>query len=226
MRAHVYASLGDALDRAEGNVAEEAAYYEKALEIVPNLYSLKNLATLYFRYPELNKPKELCFELWEKAWHAGVWSAANFLGYNYQEEEWQDMPKAIEWLEKGMLYCEPYSAYELALIYLYNDEYKNVERGLMCLNRCVEDNYIQGIEGLANIYFNGELVEEDMNRAKELLEKAIELGSGNAAYRLGWMYERGFLSEQPDYVKALEYYEKAASLNNADGYCRMALYPG
>ena len=60
--------------------------------------------------------------------------------------------------------------------------------------------------------------------AKELLEKAIELGSGNAAYRLGWMYERGFLSEQPDYVKAFEYYEKAASLNNADGYCRMALY--
>ena len=46
------------------------------------------------------------------------------------------------------------------LIYLYNDEYKNVERGLVCLNRCVEDNYIQGIEGLANIYFNGELVEE------------------------------------------------------------------
>ena len=87
LRAHVYASLGDALDRAEGNVAEEAAYYEKALEIVPNLYSLKNLATLYFRYPELNKPKELCFELWEKAWHAGVWSAANFLGYNYQEED-------------------------------------------------------------------------------------------------------------------------------------------
>ena len=64
MRAHVYAALGDALDRAEGNVAEEAAYYEKALEIVPNLYSLKNLATLYFRYPELNKPKELGFELW------------------------------------------------------------------------------------------------------------------------------------------------------------------
>ena len=224
LRAHVYAALGDALDRAEGSVAEEAAYYEKSLEIVPNLYSLKNLATLYFRYPELNKPKELGFELWEKAWHAGVWSAANFLGYNYQEEEWLDMPKAIEWLEKGMLYCESYSAYELALIYLYNDEYKNVERGLMCLNRCVEDNYIQGIEGLANIYFNGELVEEDMNRAKELLEKAIELGSGNAAYRLGWMYERGFLSEQPDYVKALEYYEKAASLNNADGYCRMALY--
>ena len=205
LRAHVYAALGDALDRAEGNVAEEAAYYEKALEIVPNLYSLKNLATLYFRYPELNKPKELSFELWEKAWYAGVWSAANFLGYNYQEEEWLDMPKAIEWLEKGMLYCEPYSAYELALIYLYNDEYKNVERGLMCLNRCVEDDYIQGIEGLVNIYFNGDLVPEDMNRAKELLEKAIELGSGSAAYRLGWMYERGFLSEEPDYVKALEW---------------------
>lgn len=83
------------------------------------------------------------------------------------------MPKAIEWLEKGMLYCEPYSAYELALIYLYNDEYKNVERGLMCLNRCVEDDYIQGIEGLANIYFNGDLVPEDMNRAKSCWRKPL-----------------------------------------------------
>ena len=56
------------------------------------------------------------------------------------------MPKAIEWLEKGMLYCESYCAYELALIYLYNDEYKNVERGLMCLQRCVDDNYVEAIE--------------------------------------------------------------------------------
>lgn len=224
LRAHTYAALGDSLDREEGGVAEEAAYYEKSLEIVPNLYTLKNLGTLYFRYPELNKSKELGFELWEKAWHAGVWSAANFLGYNYQEEEWLDMPKAIEWLEKGMLYCELYSAYELALIYLYNDDYKNVERGLMCLERCVSGDYVSGIEGLANVYFNGDLVEEDMNRAKELLEKAIELGSGNAAYRLGWMYERGFLSEEPDYAKAMEYYEKAASMDNVDGYCRAALY--
>ena len=46
LRAHVYAAMGDALDRGEGKIAEEAACYEKSLEIVPNLYSLKNLATL------------------------------------------------------------------------------------------------------------------------------------------------------------------------------------
>ena len=62
------------------------------------------------------------------------------------------------------------------------------------------------IRDRANSYFNGDLVPEDMNRAKEWLEKAMELGSGSAAYRLGWMYERGFLSEEPDYVKAMEYY--------------------
>lgn len=224
MRAHVYAAMGEAIDREKGEVSEIAACYEKSLELVPNLYSLKNLATLYFRYPELNKPKELAFELWEKAWHAGVWSAANFLGYNYQEEEWLDIPKAIEWLEKGMLYCEWYSAYELALIYLYNDEYKNVERGLLCLERCIEAQYIEAFEALANVYFNGDLVEEDIDRARQLLESAVELDSGSAAYRLGWMYERGFLSDEPDYVKAMEYYEKAASLDDANGYCRAALY--
>lgn len=224
MRAHVYAAMGEAIDREKGEVSEIAACYEKSLELVPNLYSLKNLATLYFRYPELNKPKELAFELWEKAWHGGVWSAANFLGYNYQEEEWLDIPKAIEWLEKGMLYCEWYSAYELALIYLYNDEYKNVERGLLCLERCIEAQYIEAFEALANVYFNGDLVERDIDRARQLLESAVELDSGSAAYRLGWMYERGFLSDEPDYVKAMEYYEKAASLDDANGYCRAALY--
>ena len=224
LRAHVYAAMGDAFDREDGNVAEEAACYEKALEVVPNLYCLKNLATLYFRFPELGKPKELAFELWEKAWHGGVWSAANFLGYNYQEEEWLDLPKAIEWLEKGMMYCESYSAHELALIYLYNDEYKNVERGLMCLERCVEDEYTDGIIELANVFFRGELVERNMDRSKDLLEKAMELESGKAAYRLGWMYERAFFTEEPDYVKALEYYEKAVALDDIDGYCRAALY--
>ncbi len=224
MRAHIYAVIGDELDNDETKTAEQAEYYKKALAIVPNFYVQKSLGTLYMRNPELGKKPEEAFKLWESAWKSGVWSAANFLGYYYQDAPWTNIPKAIEWLEKGMLYCESYSAYELALIYLYNDEYQNVERGLYCLERCVEDNYVQGVESLAMVYFNGELVEENIGRAHELLQKAAELGSGSAIYRIGWMYERGCLSENPDYVKALEYYEKAAALGNNDGYCRAALY--
>ena len=41
LRAHVYASLGDAPDRAEGNVAEEAAYYEKLWKLFPIFIVLK-----------------------------------------------------------------------------------------------------------------------------------------------------------------------------------------
>ena len=224
MRAHIYAVIGDELDNDETKTAEQAEYYKKALAIVPNFYVQKSLGTLYMRNPELGKKPEEAFKLWESAWKSGVWSAANFLGYYYQDDPWTNIPKAIEWLEKGMLYCESYSAYELALIYLYNDEYQNVERGLYCLERCVEDNYVQGVESLAMVYFNGELVEENIGRAHELLQQAAELGSGSAIYRIGWMYERGCLSENPDYVKALEYYEKAAALGNNDGYCRAALY--
>lgn len=224
MRAHLYAAIADELDYDTEKVVEQAEYYKKALAIVPNFYVQKNLATLYCRYPELGQPAEKAFELWESAWHVGVWSAANLLGYYYQDAPWTDLPKAIYWLEKGMLYCETYCAYELALIYLYNDEHKNVERGLYCLDRCVEADYVPGIESYAMVYFNGELVEENIERAHELLEKAAELGSGSAIYRIGWMYERGVLTENPDYVKALEYYEKAAELGNTDGYCRAALY--
>ena len=67
-------------------------------------------------------------------------------------------------------------------------------------------------------------MEENISYACQLLERAIELGSGSAAYRIGWMYERGLLSEEPDYQKAMEYYEKAVSMDNADGYARAALY--
>ncbi len=71
---------------AEGSVAEEAAYYEKVSGDSSNLYSLKNLATLYFRYPELNKTEKNWALNFGKKPGMQVWSAANFLGYNYQEE--------------------------------------------------------------------------------------------------------------------------------------------
>ena len=60
-------------------------------------------------------------------------------------------------------------------------------------------------------------MEENISYACQLLERAIELGSGSAAYRIGWMYERGLLSEEPEYQKAMEYYEKAVSMDNAAG---------
>ncbi len=81
----------------------------------------------------------------------------------------------------------------------------------------------KGIEGLANIYFNGDLVPEDMNRAeKSCWRKPLNWVREVQLIVLGWMYGRGFLSEQPDYVKALEYYEKAASLVQ----CRRILSDG
>ncbi|MBC8592023.1 SEL1-like repeat protein [Oscillospiraceae bacterium N12] len=224
MRANIYAAIGDDLNYDNTKITEQATWYEKALQVVPNFYVQKHLAILYFRYPELGKKPEDALRLWEGAWHAGVWSAANFLGYNYQDDPWTNYPKAIEWLEKGMLYCESYSAYELALIYLYNENYQNIERGLYCLQRCVEDGYAQGIVSLAMVYFNGELVEKNVERSHELLLKASELGSGEAAYRIGWMYENSIFTEAPDYQKAFEYFEKAAEREDTSGLCRAALY--
>ena len=120
--------------------------------------SLKNLATLYFRYPELRK---------QKSWRLSCGRKPGMQVYGLQlisldiiirKKSGSICLKPLNGWRKGWLYCESYCAYELALIYLYNDEYKNVERGLMCLQRCVDDNYVEAIETLANVYFNGELV--------------------------------------------------------------------
>ncbi len=224
MRAQVYIAMGDALDREEGFVREEADCYEKARELQPSSRWGKNLGTLYFRYPELGKPKELAFEMWEKAFRFGEWSAANFLGYYYQEPEWLDIPKAIAWLEKGMLYGEAYSAFELALIYLYNEEYRNVARGIACLERCVDAKYEEGFLALSDVYLNGEWVEKDVDKAIQLLKRSAECGSGRAAYRLACLYESGVESGEPDYAKALKWFRRAGNLGYAEGYSRFAFY--
>lgn len=134
------------------------------------------------------------------------------------------MFKVIEWLEKGMFYCELYCVYELVLIYFYNDEYKNVECGLMCLQCCVDDNYVEVIEMFVNVYFNGELVEENILYVCQLLERVIELGFGSVVYCIGWMYECGLFFEELDYQKVMEYYEKVVFMDSVDGYVWVVFY--
>ena len=64
---------------------------------------------------------------------------------------------------------------------------------------------------LGAMYYSGEFVEQDYEKAKELYELGAEWGNVRAAVNLGYIYEYGRIGE-PDYKKAFECYSMAAAI--------------
>ena len=69
---------------------------------------------------------------------------------------------------------------------------------------------------LGNLYYNGDDVKQDYNKAMEFYGKACEMGHANGCYHLGYLYNFGEGVKQ-DYKKASELYNKACEMNNALG---------
>ena len=77
---------------------------------------------------------------------------------------------------------------------------------------------------LALLYEEGDGVQENLERALKLYERASELGDSDALNNFGLMYEEGRGVEM-DIHKAIEYYEKAVEQNNAESMLNLgAIY--
>lgn len=68
---------------------------------------------------------------------------------------------------------------------------------------------------LTVLYYNGERIEEDLEKSFYWCEKAAKLGNIKAMFHLGIFYEYGNGIKQ-DYLKAKYWYENASKLNNID----------
>lgn len=159
--------------------------------------------------------------LLEEAFSYHIVYAAEFLGqyYYYAGDENSSIDKSIEWHEKAVQYYSSHSAYELAIIYLYNEQHKDTEKGMAYLNQSADENNARAISEKAYLLIdNPETKEKNMPEAKALFEKAMELGNDYAPYRLALGYERGEFGEgEPDYAKILALYELAAERGSVYG---------
>ena len=66
------------------------------------------------------------------------------------------------------------------------------------------------------MYYDGEGVQQDYQKAKQWYEKAAEKKDANAQYILGFMYEKGHGVRQ-DLATAKEWYGKACDNGKQDG---------
>lgn len=169
-----------------------------------------------------NGDKSEGIRLLEEAFSYNIIYAGNFLGqyYYYANDENSSVEKAIEWHKKSVQYYSSDSAYELGVIYLYNEKFRDMEQANYYLDLAIsEDNHrAMSEKGYVLLeYLSPE--QQDPQEAKRLFEKAMELGNDYAPYRLGQAYERGEFGDQgePDYAKILSLYELAAERGSVYG---------
>ncbi len=207
----------------EGDFETAAIYYQKSIdESLSAGFAMMRLGFMHYnKRMKESKSRYEAIQMMEKAFLFGRVEVARSLYYCYFDSgmEWQDNEKGMYWLYKGFEYYDDYCTAQLAYTYLYNDAYKDIQKGLAYLGLAIEMNYADAMLTKAYHYYMGDILEKDIPKALELLDKAIALGSGDAAYRAGTLYEEGVvdLNGNPDYATALSYYEKGAEMN--DGQC-------
>lgn len=178
-----------------------------------------------------NADKNEGIRLLENAYRYYVVYSAGFLGqyYTYANDENTSVDKAIEWHEKAALYCYAESSFELACIYLYNENYKDIPKGLKYLDQSIQDGSARGYSEKAYLMLETDILPNDPVAAKLLLEKAMEMGNEYAPYRLGLGYQNAEFGGEPDYQKALQMFEVGAerehlySIELAGNYYRVGV---
>jgi|GEM_PF-219221 len=205
-----------------------ADYYVRANEFDKAVQAMKDGISAGGHYSEYllglymlngrieNADKQEGIRLCSRAYDYYVIYAAAFLGnyYLYANDENSSVDKAIEWHEKASLYCYSDSSFELACIYLYNENYKDVEKGLRYLEQSIEDGGHRALSEKAYLMLETDILPDNPEEARALLEKAMDMGNEYAPYRLGLAYQNAEFGGEPDYKKALEFFELGAERNH------------
>ncbi len=210
-----YHLLTDYYFRKENNIEKAVEAAKKGITVGSH-YCEYLLGMNYLNGKLDNADKNEGIRLLESAYSYHTVYAANFLGqyYNYVNDENTSIEKAIEWHEKAALYCYGESSFELACIYLYNEKLKDVQKGLAYLDQSIEDGSPRGLAEKAYLMLETEILPKNIEEAKQLLEKANKMGNEYAPYRLGLGYQNAEFVAEPDYKKALEFFEVGAERNH------------
>ncbi|WP_158961597.1 tetratricopeptide repeat protein [Myroides fluvii] len=150
----------------------------------------------------------------------GIAYAGFVQGYYYLYPTDQSEPqfeKAIQTMEKAVLYCSNEALLELAILYLYHSDYKNIDKAMEYLDRAIAAKSTRAMNEKAIALLEHQEMEHNVEEAKALLLESMELGDDYAPYRLGYGYQTSEFGTEEELEKCIEFYEIAAERNNGLG---------
>jgi TPR repeat protein len=205
--------LGDVYHEKFKDVKKAIETYNKGIELNNDPYCKYKKALAILNY-EIEGDIDEALLMMENAYEWSIVYAADYLGqFYYFDEEYRNEEKAIEWYKKAISYYNANAMLNLSIVYLYNDKYKDIAKGLKYVDMAIENGSIRAMSEKAHFWLDTEEENRNVAQAKEFLEKAYEAGDGYAAYRLGYGYQNAEFSEKCDYERAFEYYLVGAERN-------------
>ncbi|WP_243832664.1 tetratricopeptide repeat protein [Myroides indicus] len=159
-------------------------------------------------------------EYLQEGFERGIAYSKFLIGYFYlypRDNSEPDFQKAIANFEKAAQYNSAEALLELALLYLYHKDFKNIALGMNYLDRAIAENYHRAMSEKGYALLDFEEVERNVEEGKSLLEQAMNLGNDYAPYRLGVGYQNAEFEAEADYLKAHELFEISAERNNING---------
>lgn len=157
---------------------------------------------------------EEAFKWFESAAQHGHQEAMYEVGICYEEGKGieKDEKKALEWYEKAYESGKKEAAFKTAyLFHCGSNSIKNYEKAAKYYQFAITNNSSYSISSycnLANLYRDGQGVEQDIKKAVDYYNQSIEQGGTQAMLNLADLYKQGKLIER-NLNKALQLYEKA-----------------
>lgn len=204
---------------------------EKAWNVLENVKDknngcyLLNMAWIYTKGTsaiEMNWEKSLEFN--KQAFQKGEFHLARVIGTIYRGglgNVEKDIDKSVEWFNKGAK-CKVKSCMnEMASIYLSTDSIYNKWhdplKGIDMYERSAKLGSAEAYLSLGNLYYGGDEVSKDDNKAFKYYEKAARLNSPDGKNNLGAFYYDG-IGCNKDISKAMSLYTEAAEMGSG-GAC-------
>lgn len=230
-------NLGDMYSYEDGLTIdyEKAFYwYEKAAE-TKHSRALTELGDMYYAGKGVRQDYQKAMEYYQKACDEGYPYAFYSLGFMYWKGQGTlpDKEKAQEYLSQAAAMGNE-SAFQLLNRMDHESEEekdidpfarqayleaqqaladKETEKYINLLSQSANLGYVQALNDLGDLYFNGELAPKHMGKAYEYFLKASQNGSGYGSYSCGFILMKGSSDIPRDIEKGLSMFRLAVDQN-------------
>lgn len=166
------------------------------------------------------RDEEKAVEAWENAVERGVVNAMVDLGKYYSDRcDDAGLKRAMELYARAEENGSAYGAYDLGWVYVHR--LRDAVNALPHFERAVELGAYDAYWDIASLYYGGELIPQDLEKAFGYYSLGAERGDADCIAALGIMYYYGQGTAE-DRKKAVEHFKKGALLGNASAMINLA----